>query len=187
MQKVAHFPGSKVARPVLPFETMMRPRYDVLPHRPPEKSRTRYVIRPYISDPHVEALQHVENRGMYRRELAIERGKFPKLSKVMVVQTDGALNDLEFEFTVPSLIPLFRDRRMIWYETRAAVAKAGRDQKIHFWKSTKVPEKRSLPVVNLTQFPYCIPTTVGYRRPVTPPNSTEYEKYRVLLKEEQGL
>lgn len=116
-----------------------------------------YVLRSFIKDRHTSEVQHLENRGMFREELAIERGRFPRLQKTLTIQTDGSLNEREFEFAVPPLVTLFQDRLSAHRQRQVALAKIGKLRKEKSWMTTQQGRMTLNSVCNATTFPYCIP------------------------------
>lgn len=145
---------------------------------PPVKQKLPYLIRPFTKDPHLEALQSVENRGMYKRELSIERGRFPKVNRALVLQCDGSLNEVEMEFSMPPFIPLFRDRTSVRAEQQQLVFKSGRDTTLPFWRNKKLLAKPDMDLCNATAFPYAVPSKTPARPPVRSALEPGYEEYR---------
>ncbi|KAK7201612.1 hypothetical protein NESM_000225800 [Novymonas esmeraldas] len=132
-----------------------------------------YVLRTFIKDRHLSEMQHLENRGMYREELAIERSRFPRLHKTLTIQTDGSLNEREFEFAVPPVVTLFQDRLAAHRQRQVALAKIGKLKRSKSWESP-VHGKESLnPVCNALVFPYCVPKKMLVRPRVVDPLSAK--------------
>ncbi|CCW63256.1 unnamed protein product [Phytomonas sp. EM1] len=139
----------------------------------PVDYKVPYVLRPFIKDLHESEVQHLENRGMYREELAIERGRFPRLHRTLTIQTDGSLNEREFEFVVPPLVTLFQDRLSVHRQQQLALSTIGKSKRKKSWE-TKLTGKPSLnPVCNVILFPYCVPKKVLMRPPLANPLSTK--------------
>lgn len=136
-----------------PLAKVMHPN----PKLRPDDYKIPYVLRTFIKDRHTSEVQHLENRGMYREELAIERSRFPRLSKALAVQTDGSLNEKEFEFALPPVMIIFQDRLSAHRQRQVALAKMGRLNKEHSW-TTNIKAKPSMNTVcNALAYPYCIP------------------------------
>lgn len=138
----------------------LRPLGRVIPSHPrlkPEEYKTPYVLRTFVKDRHTSEVQHLENRGMYREELSIERARFPRFQKTLVVQTDGSINEREFEFAVPPLTVLFQDRLWAHRQRQVAQAKIGRLGKEHTWETATEGSEPLNPVCNALVFPYCVP------------------------------
>lgn len=129
---------------------------DLHPRLRPAEYKTPYVLRTFIKDKHISDMQHIENRGMYKEELFIERSRFPRFQKALVVQTDGSLNEREFEFTVPPFVVLFQDRLAAFKQRQSSLAKIGKLRK-DSWVSCGRPETCETPMCNALAFPYCVP------------------------------
>lgn len=154
----------------------LRPLQRTIPNHPrlrPQDYKTPYVLRSFIKDRHTSEVQHLENRGMLREELSIERSRFPRFHKALTIQTDGSLNEREFEFAVPPIVALFQDRLSAHRQRQLALAKIGKLRKEKSWER-KVPRRESLnPVCNATVFPYCVPRKMTVRPPVADPLSSK--------------
>lgn len=158
----------------------------------PAAYKPPFVIRPFIKDYHVSALQHIENRGMRRSELLIERSRFPRQNRTLVVQTDGSLNEREVEFAIPPMVILFHDRLAAHRQRQLALAKIGQLSPRHSWE---LPVKQSSSeqdgeeglaqhedesddepprlCCNVLEFPYCVPSRLRQRRRVEDPLSSK--------------
>ncbi|ESL06122.1 hypothetical protein TRSC58_06209 [Trypanosoma rangeli SC58] len=138
----------------------LRPLARVIPLHPrllPADYKIPYVLRAFIKDRHTSDMQHLENRGMFAEELAIERARFPRLHKTLTIQTDGSLNEREFEFVVPPVVTLFRDRLSAHRQRQLELAKIGKLRKERSWETTMVGEESPNPMCNALVFPYCVP------------------------------
>jgi hypothetical protein len=141
----------------------------------PPDYKTPYVLRGFIKDKHISDIQHIENRGMYREEIAIERSRFPRMSKTLVVQTDGSLNEREFEFCVPPLMVLFHDRKMAHRQRLQALAKIGKLGKTRTWEAATEPDSDERDsqehqlYCNAVCFPYCVPKLIRPRPSIVDP------------------
>jgi hypothetical protein len=145
------------------------PRYEPVPvvkaRRPrPAGFKQPYVIRPFIRDAHVARLQHLENRGMYKEELDLERARFPRFTRTLTVQTDGSLTEREFEFAVPPVVVLFRDRQAAYAEYIHAQRRLGRSTLVKAPTPAKPQEAPAGGACNVLCFPYCVPSTTAPRK-----------------------
>lgn len=95
-----------------------------------------YVIRPFTKERQLCELQHIENRGLYKEELSIERHRFPNFQSTFVIQTDGSINEREMEITVPPIVVLFHDRLMAYRQRQLSLAKIGQLHPTHSWEAT---------------------------------------------------
>ncbi|AIO02764.1 hypothetical protein LPMP_356350 [Leishmania panamensis] len=139
----------------------------------PADYKIPYVLRTFIKDRHLSEMQHIENRGMYREELSIERSRFPRMHKTLTIQTDGSLNESEFEFAVPPVVMLFQDRLSAHRQRQVALAKIGKLKRIKSWEAA-VRGKESLnPVCNALVFPYCVPKKMLVRPRIVDPLSAK--------------
>mmetsp|Transcript_64001 Transcript_64001/g.74431 ORF Transcript_64001/g.74431 Transcript_64001/m.74431 type:complete len:189 (-) Transcript_64001:60-626(-) len=153
------------------------PRAKTVPTHPrlkPADYKTPYILRPFVKDLHLGAVQQLENRGMYKEELSIERSRFPRFTKSLVIQTDGSLNEREFEFTSPPLLVLFHDRTAAHRQRLLALAKIGKLRKERSWDSaTKEGVEGLAPseslLCNAVAFPYCVPKHLIPRTPTADP------------------
>lgn len=154
----------------------LRPLQKVIPSHPklrPQDYKIPYVLRTFVKDRHTSEVQHLENRGMYREEINIERSRFPRFHKTLTIQTDGSLNEREFEFAVPPIVTLFQDRLSAHRQRQLALAKIGKLRKDKSWE-TKITGRESLnPVCNATVFPYCVPKKMLVRPRVVDPLTTK--------------
>lgn len=139
----------------------------------PADYKVPYVLRGFIKDRHVSEMQHIENRGMYREELAIERARFPRMHKTLVVQTDGSLNEREFEFAVPPVVTLFQDRLSAHRQRQMALAKIGKLRRAKSWETEEAGKESLNPVCNALAFPYCVPKRMLVRPRVIDPLSAK--------------
>lgn len=154
----------------------------------PTGYKTPYVIRSFIRDKHTNDIQYMENRGMYREELSIERSRFPRQHKTLVIQTDGSLNEREMEFPVPPVLLLFHDRLTAYRQRQAELAKIGQLKPRHSWERSNQDEGSETRATedadgdednlvsedgeasfstrlccNALEFPYCVPRQLHYR------------------------
>ena len=129
----------------------------------PPGLRMPYVIRPFIKDQRKDELQGLENTGMFAEELTIERGRFPRFHKSLVVHTDGAVSEKEFDYPVPPYVVLFRDRLSLYKARRLALAKAGKANLPPEWQTLKAGVPPPTPKCNALEFPFCVPTRVPLR------------------------
>ncbi|CCW70036.1 unnamed protein product [Phytomonas sp. Hart1] len=154
----------------------LRPLARYIPSHPklrPVDYKIPYVLRPFIKDLHASEVQHLENRGMYREELVIERSRFPRLYKTLTIQTDGSLNEREFEFVVPPLVTLFQDRFSVYRQQQLALTTIGNLKRKKSWE-TKLAGKAPLnSVCNAILFPYCVPKKMLMRPPLVNPLSSK--------------
>lgn len=146
------------------------------PRLVPGDYKTPYVLRPFIKDLHVSNVQYIENRGMLQEELCVERGRFPRMNKVLTVQTDGSLNEREFEFAVPPIITLFQDRLSMHRRRQLALAKLGKLRRADSWQTTTKGEQSLNPVCNALTFPYCVPAKMLMRPCAVDPLSTRTQQ-----------
>ena len=132
----------------------------------PSDYKTPYVLRSFIKDKHTSDIQHIENRGMYKEELSIERSRFPRMNKTLIVQTDGSINEREYEFCVPPVMVVFQDRRMAYRQRLQALAKIGKLSKPRSWDVT-LSDEENRPLeqqyCNAVCFPYCVPKNIAPR------------------------
>lgn len=151
------------------------PKAKTIPTHPrlkPADYKTPYILRPFVKDLHLGAVQHIENRGMYKEELSIERSRFPRFTKSLVVQTDGSLNEREFEFTSPPLLVLFHDRTAAHRQRLLALAKIGKLRKERSWEHAAIedgPQPSDTLLCNAVAFPYCVPKHLIPRTPLADP------------------
>lgn len=103
----------------------------------PAKYRVPFIIRPFIRDRHLNELQHIENRGLYKEELCIERSRFPNFQSTFVIQTDGSINEREMEITLPPIVILFHDRLTMHRQRQLALAKIGQTKRTHSWEAVE--------------------------------------------------
>ncbi|KAG8342829.1 hypothetical protein ERJ75_000045100 [Trypanosoma vivax] len=157
----------------------LRPVARLIPTHPrlrPADYKIPYVLRTFIKDRHVSDMQHLENRGMFSEELSIERSRFPRLCSTFVIQTDGSLNEREFEFAVPPIVTLFHDRLSIYRQRQLELAKIGKTQREKSWETRLKGEEASNPICNALTFPYCVPKKLLRRPrvedPLSPKSST---------------
>ncbi|EPY28787.1 hypothetical protein STCU_04250 [Strigomonas culicis] len=163
---------SKASNPPAGLRPLAR-RMPTNPKLIPDDYKIPYVLRTFIKDRHTSEVQHIENRGMYREELAIERSRFPRLQKTLVIQTDGSLNEREFEFAVPPVTALFQDRLSAHRQRQIALAKIGRLRKEKSWQVQQTGEAAINPVCNALLFPYCVPRKLLLRRALVDPLSSK--------------
>ena len=154
------------------------PRPKTVPRHPrlkPAEYKTPNVLRPFIRDRQLSELQHLENRGMYREELLVERSRFPKLRKTLVIQSDGSLNEREFEVNVPPLMLCFLDRLVAHRQRQVALAKIAKLKKPRGWEAAAVEGKEDwyqraeIPVCNALTWPYCVPKNLVRRERMSDP------------------
>lgn len=139
--------------------------------------RKPYVLRSFIRDPYIEALQHIENRGMFRPELDIERSRFPRMNKTLTINTDGSLSEREFEVAVPSVLLLYSDRAAQHRVRLAKLSHAGRLglARDGTWKTATPASPPDMPVCNALCFPYCVPSNVRPRAQRVDPADPRYK------------
>jgi hypothetical protein len=130
-----------------------------------------YVVRPFQKDGHIASLQHIENRGMYKEEIDIERARLPKANKTVTIHTDGSLAEREYEFAVPPVSVVFRDRHSVYLEDLAEARRLSSED----WRSAraynvpvcKAPKEDHERKLNILCFPYSVPTKLPLRgRPI---------------------
>jgi len=156
------------------------------PKLTPAAYKPPFVIRPFLKDYHLSALQHIENQGMQRSELLIERSRFPRMNKTLVVQTDGSLNEREVEYAVPPLVILFHDRLTAHRQRQLALAKIGQLKPRHGWEASSsegvedgeadIGSDEGEPSrlrCNALEFPYCVPSRLRVRSCVEDPLSSK--------------
>jgi hypothetical protein len=137
----------------------LRPIVDAISENPkliPADYKIPYIIRPFIKDLHTNSVQHLENRGMYREELSIERSRFPRMLKTLVVQTDGSLNEREFECVVPPLLVAYQDRSSAHRLRQVSLMKIGKLRR-EVNTAQEATEPSEMPMCNALTFPYCVP------------------------------
>ncbi|EAN78260.1 uncharacterized protein TEOVI_000291200 [Trypanosoma equiperdum] len=153
----------------------LRPIARTIPTHPrlrPVDYKIPYVLRTFIKDRHTSEVQHLENRGMFAEELSIERSRFPRFHSTFTIQTDGSLNEREFEFAVPPIVTLFHDRLSAHRERQLELAKIGKLRKERNWETEQKGEESVSMACNALAFPYCIPKNMLKRsRVVDPLNS----------------
>lgn len=103
----------------------------------PSSYRVPFIIRPFVRDRHLNELQHIENRGLYKEELSIERARFPNFQSTFVIQTDGSINEREMEITLPPIVILFHDRLTMHRQRQLALAKIGQLKPTHSWEASE--------------------------------------------------
>lgn len=135
----------------------------------PADYKIPYILRPFIKDLHTSSVQHLENRGMYKEELSIERSRFPRFLKTLVVQTDGSLNEREFECAVPPLLVLYQDRASSHRQRQLALMKIGKLRKEAVTQAQEATEPSEIPLCNALVFPYAVPKGMIRRTPVRDP------------------
>ncbi|EAN92978.1 hypothetical protein C3747_19g32 [Trypanosoma cruzi] len=154
----------------------LRPVARVIPSHPrlrPADYKIPYVLRTFIKDRYTSDMQHIENRGMFAEELAIERSRFPRFHKTLTIQTDGSINEREFEFVVPPVVTLFYDRLSAHRQRQLELAKIGKLRKERSWETKTVGEESSNPVCNALVFPYCVPKMMWKRPRLADPLSAK--------------
>lgn len=184
-----------------PFRGIL-PKPRTIPTHPrlkPAAYKIPYVLRSYVKDSYTAQVQHLENRGMYKEEISIERSRFPRLSKTLVIQTDGSMNEREFEFTVPPMVILFQDRLAAHRQRQAALAKIGKLRREKSWEAAAMsavekgnesaaadegaaaggnrfgtPSESLL--CNALTFPYCVPKHLIRREKMVDPLVTKKSK-----------
>jgi hypothetical protein len=164
--------ASIVPSPVMQTYVMpqKKSRYEKRAWTPMPEPKQPYVVRPFIKDMHLDDLQHLENRGMYREELDIERSRHPKLSRTLVIRTDGSMDEMEFEFAVPPVLVLFSDRTSTYHAGNARAAKLGRSLTAsrRTWENAAPPpppeaSEDVADLWNIVEFPFCVPRKVTPR------------------------
>lgn len=149
----------------------LKPIVDAVSENPklaPADYKIPYVIRPFIKDMHISNVQHLENRGMYKEELSIERSRFPRMLKTLVVQTDGSLNEREFECVVPPLLVSYQDRTSAHRQRQLALMKIGKQRRAG-GAAEEASEPSESMLCNALTFPYCVPKNLIRRSPVRDP------------------
>eukprot|EP00672_Neobodo_designis_P007628 CAMPEP_0174855234 /NCGR_PEP_ID=MMETSP1114-20130205/32785_1 /TAXON_ID=312471 /ORGANISM="Neobodo designis, Strain CCAP 1951/1" /LENGTH=179 /DNA_ID=CAMNT_0016089969 /DNA_START=34 /DNA_END=570 /DNA_ORIENTATION=+ len=171
--------------------TLIKTRSSVVPPRPirdtasrrplpvPEEPRGRdriyseykqpFLIRPFIRDGNLAAMQHIEFAGMYRDELAIERFKHPRLRRTLTINTDGSLSEREFEVAAPPLMVLFQDRASLHRDRLNSIMSAALvdDLKasLNTWGAAAAdqpdPEPVEETVCNALAHPYAVPVPLA--------------------------
>lgn len=148
------------------------------PRMRPADYKTPNVLRPFIRDKQLSEVQHLENRGMYKEELFIERSRFPKMRKTLVIQSDGSLNEREFEVNVPPLMLAFLDRLVAHRQRQVSLAKIGKLRKVKGWETTaaaagkpveEVYQRSENLMCNALTWPYCVPKNLVRRERVADP------------------
>jgi hypothetical protein len=160
--------------PVNPSQRIVKPKPTTPRGRDKIYSERRhpYVIAPFIRDGHLNALQHVENAGMYRDEMAIERFKHPRLRKSLTINTDGSLSEREFEVASPPLLVLFQDRSSLHRERLNRIMSSALvdDLKasLNTWGTAAAdqpdPEPVEDTVCNALAHPYAVPAALAKRK-----------------------
>lgn len=170
------FRGSK------PLEKKLTPTPIFEPYeKRPADLKKPYVVRPFQKDGHTASIQHIENRGMYKEELDIERARFPKLVKTVAVHTDGSLSEREYEFSVPPVTVVFRDRHSVHLDELAECRRLSTDS----WRSLrgdkncapvcKAPKEDHERKLNMLVFPYSVPTKLPIRaKPIVALKGNDY-------------
>lgn len=154
----------------------LRPLANIVPQHPrlkPNDYKIPYVLRTFIRDRHTSEVQHIENRGMFKEELNIERSRFPRFQKMLAIQTDGSMNEHEFEFVVPPLVVMFQDRLFAHRQRQLALAKINRLRKPRSWEEAPEGEPSANPICNALAFPYCVPKHLLKRDRVQDPLSVK--------------
>lgn len=136
----------------------------VKPTQVPKDYKTQYVMRPYIKDSHVDRVQYIENRGMYKHELDIERSRFPKLQKSLLLMTDGSLDEREFECLAAPVTILFYDRMHAHKMRQQQLIKAGVSGKVKEFLNEDVKDPTDEPLCNMLAFPFATPKPTIVRK-----------------------
>lgn len=134
----------------------------------PRDLKPQFVPHPFVKEKHLDMVQFIENRGMYREELCLERSRFPKVHKLFVVQTDGSIIEREVEYMVPPILLSFHDRVFEHRRSAALKSKYGNRISQNPTSSTSV-EERDIPVdatCNAVAFPFCVPQALRLRQPL---------------------
>jgi len=134
-----------------------------------EKAQDVFVLRPFVKDPHVEQLNFIENRGMYKEEWSIERGRFPRFQRTLFIGSDGSVAEREFEFSIPPLVLLYNDRRVAHRARMAALHKIGKQNRLRMVANLEEVSAPQQPVANALCFPYAVPSLVRLRPRVDDP------------------
>ena len=131
--------------------------------------REPFLLRSFIRSQYVENIQHLENKGMYKEEINIERSRFPNFMKTLTIGTNGSLDEREFETLVPPVVALYNDRHQAHRSRVTELAKVGKIAQQKPWENTKVREKSDTEVVNMLAFPYCVPRKMAMRNATIDP------------------
>ena len=148
--------------------------------------RAAYVIQSFIKDKHVHDIQSIDFGGMYKEELSIERARHPNTCKSLVIGTNGAMNEREFEYLVPPIVTLYNDRSFAHRSRVVQLAKVGKLKSRGSWTHTNAPEVPDLDTCNALEFPYCVPRKIPLRNPVSDPLNSLATKF-VMPEEEDPL
>lgn len=138
----------------------------VFPSDVPDDRKPPYVMRPFIKEAHVERVQHIENRGMFKEELDIERSRFPKINKSLLLMTDGSLDEREFECLAPPMTILFNDRTVAHKSRVQLLVKAGVTGKSTSWTNDAVQPPSEQPLCNALAFPFAVAKPTVVRRAI---------------------
>ena len=130
--------ASVIPKVLPPLSPKIKPYVKYNPIRPKIIPKKTFLIKPYYPNPHIENLQHIENRSMYIKELAIDRGRTPMLNKALIIHTNGSLNEIELETTLPPLVVIFRDRYSVSLERKMTLQKSGRESYIPYYRLKKI-------------------------------------------------
>eukprot|EP00759_Apiculatamorpha_spiralis_P045142 PhF_6_TR4198/c0_g1_i3/m.5647 len=139
-----------------------------VPFRHPKQPLPPYVKTPFLyrsipKTQHHADLDTIEVRGMYKDELCIQRGKFPKYNKMWLLHTDGAMSELDVEYMTPPIVVLYRDRLSAHKELQENLMKANKLRLKRSWLNIAPKEsweEPSVPMCNMMEFPYCVPSTM---------------------------
>lgn len=103
--------------------------------------KTPFVLRPFVKDGHLDALQRLEIRGMYREEVDIERSRFPRFQKTLVIRTDGSMDEIESEVQLPPFLLMYMDRQKSHVHETVAMLKMGksREKLRRTWETAAQP------------------------------------------------
>ncbi|KNH05496.1 hypothetical protein XU18_3467 [Perkinsela sp. CCAP 1560/4] len=131
----------------------------------PNLNEKGYSYLPFRRSKHLASLDYIENRGMYKEELSVERGKFPTYNRVLLVHTDGSMSELEAEYFAPPFVVLFQDGSSAFKSIRETKLRQGSEYAEKSTASEIVSSEGSIEEVNhMTEFPYYVPKNLNRRK-----------------------
>ena len=151
---------------------------------PHPELREPFLLRPFIRSQYVESMQFLENRGMFKEEVDIERSRFPNFMKCLTIGTNGSMDEREFETLVPPVVALYSDRNQAHRSRITELAKVGKIAQHKPWENKTVREKSDEDLVNMLAFPYCVPRKMALRNPIVDPLNSRLVK-RILPEENE--
>jgi len=149
-------------------------REETHPYHPPKKPippevKPKYMFRAFQKSQYLYDLETIETRGMYKEEMCIERGKFPKYNRLWIILTDGSMVEQDVEYTVAPFVVMYRDRLSVHKEYEQSLMSAGKLKPRRIWENIE-PEgthkEGQISMVNMMEFPYCVPSKKPPREPV---------------------